>query len=108
MDYEIPVSELKRRIDAGEPVRLIDVRQPEEHAIARLEGSDLIPMGDIPAHLQALEAFGDDSALVIYCHHGIRSLQVVHWLRQHGVEALSMAGGIDGWSLSIDPSVPRY
>jgi rhodanese-related sulfurtransferase len=94
---------------AGEKLLLIDVREPNEFQVARIPGGELIPMGTVPAQLQRLEAAGDEAALIFYCHHGVRSLNVVNWLRQQGVTTCqSMAGGIDRWSLEIDPSVPRY
>jgi rhodanese-related sulfurtransferase len=106
---EIDPREVKRRMDSGEKLHLIDVREPNEFAQARIEGGQLIPMRTIPAELQALEAQTDDGALVVFCHHGVRSLNVVNWLREHGVEECqSMAGGINAWSLVVDPSVPRY
>jgi rhodanese-related sulfurtransferase len=101
--------DIQRRIDAGEPLVLIDVREPEEYAITRIDGATLIPMRNIPANLQQLEARADGATLIVFCHHGVRSLNVVNWLRQQGVDACqSMAGGIDAWSASVDPSVPRY
>ena len=104
---EIAPREVKRRLDEGERIRLIDVREPLEHQLARIEGAELIPMGSVPAALPSLDS--GDAPLVVYCHHGVRSLHVVAWLRQQGVEdALSMAGGIDRWSLEVDPTVPRY
>ena len=109
MDFEITTSEVKRRLDAGEKLHLIDVREPNEFAIARIEGSELIPMRQVPAELQALEKRADEAPLIVFCHHGVRSLNVVSWLRGQGLEACqSMAGGIDAWSAVIDPSVPRY
>jgi rhodanese-related sulfurtransferase len=109
MDFEIAPAEVKRRLDAGEKLHLIDVREPHEHALARIDGSELIPMRQVPGELQALEARADDGPLIVFCHHGVRSLNVVNWLRQQGVEACqSMAGGIDAWSLTVDPAVPRY
>ena len=109
MDFEISPAEVKRRIDAGEKLHLIDVREPNEFAIARIEGSELIPMRQVPGELQKLEGRADEAPLIVFCHHGVRSLNVVNWLRQQGLDACqSMAGGIDAWSLSIDPSVPRY
>jgi rhodanese-related sulfurtransferase len=109
MDFEIAPAEVKRRLDAGDKLHLIDVREPNEFAMARIEGSELIPMRQVPGELQALEARADEAPLIVFCHHGVRSLNVVNWLRQQGVEACqSMAGGIDAWSLGIDPSVPRY
>ena len=109
MDFEIAPADVKRKLDAGEKLHLIDVREPNEFALAHIEGSELIPMRQIPAELQALEARADEAPLIVFCHHGVRSLNVVNWLRQQGLDACqSMAGGIDAWSLSIDPSVPRY
>ena len=106
---EITPQEVKQRLDAGEPVALIDVREPHEFALARIEGAQLIPMRQVPGEIQTLEARAGAGALIVYCHHGVRSLHVVHWLREQGIEACqSMAGGIDAWSLSIDRSVPRY
>jgi rhodanese-related sulfurtransferase len=92
----------------GEAV-LIDVREPEEFALSRLDKAQLIPMQSIPSRLQTLEGLADESTLLILCHHGVRSLQVAAWLRAQGIEsAYSIAGGIDAWSLEVDPSVPRY
>jgi rhodanese-related sulfurtransferase len=105
MSFEISPVEVKQRLDAGEKLMLVDVREPAEFAIARIEGAELIPMGSVPGQLQRLE----DENLIVFCHHGVRSLQVVNWLRQQGVESCqSMAGGIDLWSLSVDAKVPRY
>ena len=107
--YEITPSQVTQRIASGEKLAFIDVREPSEFQQARIEGAELIPMRTIPAQLQHLEALSDDAALVVYCHHGVRSLQVVNWLREQGLATCqSMAGGIDRWSLEVDPSVPRY
>jgi len=106
---EVSPEEVKRRIDAGEKLHLIDVREHHEFAQARIEGSELIPMRSVPAQLQNLDARADAGALIVYCHHGVRSLNVVSWLREQGVEACqSMSGGIDAWSVSVDQTVPRY
>jgi rhodanese-related sulfurtransferase len=105
-DIQITVAELKQRLDRGEKLLLVDVREPWENAQCRIDGSVLIPMGAIPANLQKLDA---DEDVVCYCHHGMRSLDVANWLRSQGVAgAKSLAGGIDRWSLEIDPKVPRY
>lgn len=96
-------------MDAGEPVVLIDVRQPDEHAIARIEGSELVPMNTVPQAFQELEEKADSATLVVFCHHGVRSANVVNWLRGQGIsDCQSMAGGIDRWSTDVDNSVPRY
>ena len=105
---ETTPQEVKRRLDAGE-IHLIDVREPHEYAQARIEGSELIPMRSVPAAVQQLDARADERPLIVYCHHGVRSLNVVNWLREQGIESCqSMSGGIDAWSLTVDPAVPRY
>jgi rhodanese-related sulfurtransferase len=106
---EISPQDIQRRLDAGEQLLLIDVREHEEFAIARIEGTTLIPMRNIPASLKQLQDKAGKTRLIVFCHHGVRSLNVVHWLREQGVMACqSMAGGIDAWSVLVDPSVPRY
>jgi rhodanese-related sulfurtransferase len=106
---EVDPQEVKQRIDSGEKLHLIDVREPHEFAQAKIEGATLIPMRSVPGELQDLDARAGEATLIVYCHHGVRSLNVVHWLREQGVDACqSMAGGIDAWSLRVDSSVPRY
>jgi len=88
---------------------LIDVREPEEFALAHIPGAELIPMPSIPNELQRLEALADERDLMVLCHHGVRSLHVVVWLREHGIEnCFSIEGGIDRWSREVDPSIPLY
>ncbi len=109
LPLEITPQEVQRRLQAGEKLALIDVREPGEFQLSRIEGAELVPMRSVPAELSRLDAHADDTPLIVYCHHGVRSLNVVHWLREHGVDACqSMAGGIHRWSLEIDPTVPRY
>ena len=106
---EISPQDAAQRLKEAHRAVLIDVREPEEFAVSRIEGSRLIPMQSVPAQLQQLESLADESALLILCHHGVRSLQVAAWLRERGIEnCYSITGGIDRWSLEIDPSVPRY
>jgi rhodanese-related sulfurtransferase len=106
-DPEIDPAEVKRRLDSGEAVRMLDVREPFEHQQASIQGAELIPMRAVPQSLDKLRT--GDGLLVVFCHHGMRSLQIVEWLRRQGVEnCTSMAGGINRWSLEIDPAVPRY
>jgi rhodanese-related sulfurtransferase len=106
---EMTPQDVKSLQDSGESLFLIDVREPAEWDLTRIEGALLVPMGTVPASLQALEDKADDGALVVYCHHGVRSLQVVSWLREHGIACCySMSGGIDRWSREIDSAVPRY
>jgi rhodanese-related sulfurtransferase len=105
---QITVHELARKLAAGEPVFLLDVREPDEHAHAALPGSTLIPLGDLPGRVQEIDPPAGTLA-VVYCHHGIRSLTGAALLQRAGLEAVaSLAGGIDAWSRLIDPAVPRY
>ena len=87
---------------------LLDCRTPEEHATARIAGAVLIPMQELSARVDELAAWRD-KPIIVHCHHGVRSLRVAHWLRERGFSgARSMRGGIEAWSVEIDPSVPRY
>jgi rhodanese-related sulfurtransferase len=104
---EITPADVKAKLDSGSAILMIDVREPEECRICRIDGSTLIPMRSIPQHLEELKEEGGQ--IVVFCHHGVRSLSVVDWLRRQGIEnCTSMAGGIDLWSRRIDPAVPRY
>jgi rhodanese-related sulfurtransferase len=105
-DLELTPTELKQRLDGGERLLLVDVREPWEYNLCRIESAKLIPIGAIPANLQSLDI---DDDVICYCHHGMRSLDVAVWLRNQGVAgARSLAGGIERWSVEIDPQVPRY
>lgn len=101
--------EFKERQDRGEKIVLVDVREPQEFAVARIEDSRLVPMQTIPSQVAALEAMAAENTLALLCHHGVRSLNSAFWLRQQGIEnCVSISGGIDRWSVEIDPQVPRY
>jgi rhodanese-related sulfurtransferase len=105
---QITVHELSARIADGEPVFLLDVREPDEHAYAALPGSVLIPLGDLPGRVQEIAPPGR-TLTVVYCHHGIRSLTGAALLQRAGLESVaSLAGGIDAWSRLIDSKIPRY
>jgi rhodanese-related sulfurtransferase len=109
LPLEISPQDLRSRQEKGEKIVVIDVREPEEAAVARIRDSRLMPMAGIPAQLQSIEALADENTLAVLCHHGVRSLNVAVWLRQHGIEnCCSVIGGIDRWSREIDPTVPRY
>ena len=106
MEYEITPNELQQRRERNEELTILDVREPWERQTASIAESHHIPMGDVPARVQELDP---DQHIVVYCHHGVRSLAVTDWLRKQGFDkAQSMAGGIDRWSQEIDPKVPRY
>ena len=107
---EISVSEAREKLAAGGPARprLIDVRDPDEFAYCQLPDAELLPLATVPA--DAAGKLPDKTAeIIVYCHHGMRSMHAVGQLRAMGYSnARSLAGGIDRWSREIDPSVPRY
>ena len=86
---------------------LLDVRFPEEHAYVALPGSVLIPLPELDERAEELEAFRG-RPIVVYCHHGVRSLDGAAYLRSRGLEAVSLRGGIDLYSRAVDPRLPRY
>lgn len=97
---------LAARLARGDALRVIDVREPWEHAVASLEPAELIPMQTIPARQSALPR---EAEYVVLCHHGMRSAMVADYLRTVGIaRVLNLEGGIDRWSVEVDPSVPRY
>lgn len=102
----ISVRELKTKLDAGETLQLIDVREPFEFDIARIDGARLIPLGEIEERRHEIAR---DRDAIIFCHGGVRSARAVEMLRRNGFErAINLDGGIDAWSCEIDSSVPRY
>lgn len=103
---DITPAELAARLSAGRAPRLLDVREPYEWAIARLPDARLIPLNSLP---QSAETLDRDVELVVYCHHGGRSAAAVEWLKDRGFTgARNLVGGIDRWSLEVDPAVRRY
>src|ERR1017187_5553465 len=104
-DPVIEPREVHAMMQNGEKFLLLDCREPWEYETARIEGATLIPMRQIP---QKLGEIPRDQTVVVYCHAGVRSFSAAAWLKQQGVNALSMTGGIDQWSREIDPGVPRY
>lgn len=106
LDYEISPAEAAALVNKKR-ARLVDVREPWEFATARIHGSLLMPMGDVPS--RAHQELDPEEHLVILCHHGQRSLHVAGWLRNQGFEqAQSLRGGIDAWAMQVDPTVGRY
>lgn len=92
---------------AGEdPPVLLDVRTPGELARASVDGAVAIPMNEIARRVGELDP---ERPVIVMCHHGVRSMQVALWLDHRGFESVAnLLGGIDGWSRTIDPSIPRY
>ncbi len=104
--FEMAPAELEAALAAGESPLLVDVRTPVEHQISRLERSLLVPLPELPRRLSELDPAAE---IVVYCHHGNRSANAVAFLRRQGfARARNLTGGIDAWSLTVDPSVPRY
>ena len=105
-EMEITVKELKRLINSGTQVRLVDVREEYEYDFCHIEGSTLIPIGQIWARVNELNP---ESEYVFYCHVGERSAWAVNFLRQRGFKKVkNLKGGIDQWAVEIDHSTPRY
>ena len=105
---EIPAEELKQKLDRKEDLVLLDVREPFEYEIARIEGSRLIPLGQLESRLGELAPL-KGKEIVAHCHHGGRSRRALEFLLSKGFKNLkNVTGGIDEWSLHVDSSVPRY
>jgi rhodanese-related sulfurtransferase len=106
LDYEISAAEASTLL-ANNQARFIDVREPWEFSTAHIDGSVLMPMGEIPSRAQ--QELEPEERLVILCHHGQRSLNVTVWMRNQGFnQAQSMRGGIEAWAAEVDPGVGRY
>jgi adenylyltransferase/sulfurtransferase len=104
--FEISAPQLKAWLDEGRPVTILDVRNPQEWDICRIEGAKLIPLPELQDRLGELDPA---STIVAQCHSGMRSARAVNFLRQMGFSrAVNLAGGIEAWSVQVDPSVPRY
>ena len=104
---EITATELNARIEAGDSIALVDVRQPDEYAFAKIEGSKLIPLGEIMGRINELDPAGDT---VVYCKMGGRSARAIMALEQSGYKGtlINLVGGITAWSNEVDPKVPKY
>lgn len=108
MVEQIQPAELDRKLKAGEPVYLVDVRQPMEYEHCRLPGATLLPLHELSDRLGEVEPPAG-AMIVVYCHHGIRSLSGAAIIQQAGFGPVaSLVGGIEAWSLLIDPTIPRY
>jgi len=106
IDIEIAAADAAALIKQNS-ARLVDVREPWEFARTSIEGSLLMPMGEVAA--RANQELDPDERLLVLCHHGVRSLNVAVWMRNQGFEnAQSVRGGIDAWSREVDPGVARY
>jgi rhodanese-related sulfurtransferase len=105
---EVSCQEVRARLDAERPPLLLDCRERDEYQLVHIADSRLIPMSELQTRVSELQA-EREAEIVVYCHHGGRSLQVAYWLAQQGfAHVQSLAGGIDAWSVLIDPALPRY
>ena len=104
---EITATELKAKMDAGEDFQLIDVRQPDEFAFARIEGAKLIPLGEILKRMDELDA---NRETIVHCKMGGRSAAAIQALERAGFqgEMKNLKGGITAWSNDVDPKIPKY
>lgn len=106
MGFTITPRELKDRLDKGDKLFILDVREPWEYSMAKIEGSVLIPLGTLPQSLAKLDR---NTEIVAHCHHGMRSADAVGFLLQQGfTNVKNLVGGIDAWSIQVDSTVPRY
>ena len=105
--HETTATELKQKLDNGENVQLIDVRQPDEHAFAKIEGAKLIPLGDI---VKRMDEINPARETVIHCKAGGRSAKAIEAMQRAGFkgELKNLKGGITAWSDEVDPTVPKY
>lgn len=107
LDFEITPEELKKQLDAGKKIVVLDVREPWEIETAHVANTKNIPMGDVPK--RAHQELDPEEHIVVMCHHGVRSANVTAWLQQQGFEKVqSLQGGIDRWAREIDKKVPTY
>jgi rhodanese-related sulfurtransferase len=108
MVQQIDVQTLRDKLNAREQIVLVDVRQPWEHEFASLPNSLLIPLDQLPQRVGEIDC-PEGAILVAYCHHGVRSVRAAAYLAHAGFQCVvSLAGGIDAWSVKVDPTVPRY
>lgn len=103
----ITATELKKRMDAGDDIQLIDVRQPDEYAFAKIEGAKLIPLGEVAQRMNEID---ENRETVIHCKAGGRSAQAIEILQRAGFKGdlKNLRGGITAWSDEVDPKIPKY
>ena len=104
---EITATELKQRLESGDQLQIVDVREPDEYAIARLPGSKHIPLGQVVGRMSEIDP---DMETVVHCKMGGRSAKAIEALKRAGFAGrlINLKGGITAWSNEVDPSVPKY
>jgi rhodanese-related sulfurtransferase len=112
--HVVPGPIVARRLAGGEPITLLDVREDDERALCRIApihgaADHHVPIGQVPHRLDEIREAARGRTLVVYCHHGIRSMVAARWLSTQGLDPVeNLEGGIDAWSMHVDPAVPRY
>jgi adenylyltransferase/sulfurtransferase len=104
---ETTVEELKARVDAKAPFFLLDVREPHEFQISRIAGSTLIPLGQLPARLGEISS-ASGQEIIVHCKSGARSAKAVALLKENGIAAKNLKGGILAWIDKVDPTLAKY
>ncbi len=110
LPLELTVEDLNERLEGGKPagLRLIDCRELDEWHICHLEGAELLPLSHFMEEVK-LKLTDPSQEILVYCHHGMRSMRATQWLRQQGyAKAQSVAGGIEAWAERIEPTMARY
>ena len=104
---EITATELKQRLDRGDDLQIIDVREPNEFDIARIPGTKLIPLGQVVSRREEIE---EGRETIVHCKGGVRSARAIEALTGAGFKGrlINLKGGITAWSNDVDPSVPKY
>jgi sulfur-carrier protein adenylyltransferase/sulfurtransferase len=102
---EVSPKQLKQLMDGGSGILLLDVREPYEYALCRIEGSKLIPLRELERRVEEIDRRSD---VVVYCHVGMRSARAVELLSSRGFRARNLKGGIRAWAEEVDRSVPVY
>lgn len=108
MPKQVHPKVVSEMLEEGEKVYLLDVREPWEYQFCHLPNTVWIPLGELPSRMEEVTP-DSDATVVVYCHHGVRSISGAAILEANGIPvAYSMAGGIEAWSVLIDPTIPRY
>lgn len=108
LQMQITAPDLAAKLNGPNPPVLVDVREPEEFALCQIGGAILLPLSELQSRWSELQTF-EGREIVVYCHHGLRSSHAIRFLELAGMDRLwNLSGGIDEWSVKVDPGVARY
>jgi len=108
LPLEVTCAEVRTRLDSPGELLLVDCREQDEFDLVAIEDAQLLPLSELTEKYQVIDAHRD-RPIVVYCHHGMRSLRATNWLRSQGfAQVQSMSGGIDQWAVDVDPTLARY